>query len=221
MIELKGICKSFKNGDEKLDVLKDLDLVINDGEILAITGPSGAGKSTLLNIIGMIEPYDKGLYVFNACDAADYSEKEKARIRNREFGFIVQDYALVDYYSVEDNIAIPMVYAGIGKTERIRRTIETLELLGIADKMKCLPGTLSGGQKQRAAIARAIINDASVILADEPTGSLDMDTGLAVMRCLRKINEVRGTAIVIVTHNPEIADMCDRRYELKNSSDHM
>ena len=169
-----------------------------------------AAKTTLLNIMGLIDSPESGAYFLNGNNVTALSEKEKANKRNKEIGFVVQDYALIDYYRVIDNVALPLVYSDVGRKEREERALKALELLGIEDKQKCFPPMLSGGQKQRVSIARAIINNPRILLADEPTGALDKKTGMAVIHYLRKINEIYKTTVVIVTHNQELANMCNR-----------
>ena len=210
MIKLNNIRKTYINGSDTLVVFENLCLTVEDGEMVAITGRSGCGKTTLLNIMGLIDSPESGAYFLNGINVTALSEKEKANKRNKEIGFVVQDYALIDYYRVIDNVALPLVYSDVGRKEREERALKALELLGIEDKQKCFPPMLSGGQKQRVSIARAIINNPRILLADEPTGALDKKTGMAVIHYLRKINEIYKTTVVIVTHNQELANMCNR-----------
>ena len=210
MIKLNNIRKTYINGSDTLVVFENLCLTVEDGEMVAITGRSGCGKTTLLNIMGLIDSPESGAYFLNGNNVTALSEKEKANKRNKEIGFVVQDYALIDYYRVIDNVALPLVYSDVGRKEREERALKALELLGIEDKQKCFPPMLSGGQKQRVSIARAIINNPRILLADEPTGALDKKTGMAVIHYLRKINEIYKTTVVIVTHNQELANMCNR-----------
>jgi putative ABC transport system ATP-binding protein len=210
LIKLNNIRKTYINGSDTLVVFENLCLTVEDGEMVAITGRSGCGKTTLLNIMGLIDSPESGAYFLNGNNVTALSEKEKANKRNKEIGFVVQDYALIDYYRVIDNVALPLVYSDVGRKEREERALKALELLGIEDKQKCFPPMLSGGQKQRVSIARAIINNPRILLADEPTGALDKKTGMAVIHYLRKINEIYKTTVVIVTHNQELANMCNR-----------
>jgi putative ABC transport system ATP-binding protein len=210
LIKLNNIRKTYINGSDTLVVFENLCLTVEDGEMVAITGRSGCGKTTLLNIMGLIDSPESGAYFLNVNNVTALSEKEKANKRNKEIGFVVQDYALIDYYRVIDNVALPLVYSDVGRKEREERALKALELLGIEDKQKCFPPMLSGGQKQRVSIARAIINNPRILLADEPTGALDKKTGMAVIHYLRKINEIYKTTVVIVTHNQELANMCNR-----------
>lgn len=208
-IRLENICKVYSGTGYKVDALNNINLDINKGEMLAIMGASGSGKSTLLNIIGCIDHPTSGRYIFREKNMTELKEKEIAKYRNKVFGFVLQDFALIERYSVSKNIRIPMIYSGVGIKEQKKRTIEMLKLLGIEDKKNQLPIRLSGGQRQRVAIARALINDAEIILCDEPTGALDSVTGMEIVSILKKLNE-QGKTIIIVTHDEKVAQKCNR-----------
>lgn len=208
-IRLENICKVYSGTGYKVDALNNINLDINKGEMLAIMGASGSGKSTLLNIIGCIDHPTSGRYIFREKNMTELKEKEIAKYRNKVFGFVLQDFALIERYSVSKNIRIPMIYSGVGIKEQKKRTIEMLKLLGIEDKKNQLPIRLSGGQRQRVAISRALINDAEIILCDEPTGALDSVTGMEIVSILKKLNE-QGKTIIIVTHDEKVAQKCNR-----------
>lgn len=208
-IRLENICKVYSGTGYKVDALNNINLDINKGEMLAIMGASGSGKSTLLNIIGCIDHPTSGRYIFREKNMTELKEKEIAKYRNKVFGFVLQDFALIERYSVSKNIRIPMIYSGVGIKEQKKRTIDMLKLLGIEDKKNQLPIRLSGGQRQRVAIARALINDAEIILCDEPTGALDSVTGMEIVSILKKLNE-QGKTIIIVTHDEKVAQKCNR-----------
>ncbi|MGL6186544.1 MAG: ABC transporter ATP-binding protein [Clostridium chrysemydis] len=215
LIELKNINKSFGKGDLKIDVLKDISLKINKGEMIAITGASGSGKSTLLNILGLIENLDEGKYIINNEDVSKFSDSKRAKKRNETFGFIIQHFALIDSISVFKNIELPLIYSKVNSKKR-REVVKFLAAkLGIEEKIKRTPKELSGGQCQRVAIARALSNNPKIILADEPTGALDSENGKSVMSILKELNK-EGKTIIIVTHDAEIAKICDREINIKD-----
>jgi putative ABC transport system ATP-binding protein len=209
MIDLKDIHKFYPMGNNKLHVLKGIDLFIAEGEMVAIMGSSGSGKSTLLNIIGILDGYDTGHYTLSGTPIVDLTETEAARYRNKFLGFVFQAFNLIGYKSALENVALPLYYQRISRSKRNTLAQTYLEKVGLGDRSEHLPGELSGGQKQRVAIARALITNPSVLLADEPTGALDTQTSLDVMKLLRDINQ-SGKTVVIVTHEPDIAAMCDR-----------
>lgn len=208
-IELKNISKIYKEKGFETKALENIQLKVEKGEMLGIMGPSGSGKSTLLNILGCIDTPTNGQYLLNDKDIASYSLKEKAKIRNSKFGFILQDFALMERHRVEQNIELPMIYAKKSKKQRSETVRELLDLLGIADKGKVYPTMLSGGQRQRVAIARALAMDAEIILSDEPTGALDSKNSMALMDIFHRINET-GKTIIIVTHDQAIAQHCSQ-----------
>lgn len=208
-IELKNISKVYKEKGFETKALENIQLKVEKGEMLGIMGPSGSGKSTLLNILGCIDTPTNGQYLLNNKDIASYSLKEKAKIRNSQFGFILQDFALMERHRVDQNIELPMIYAKKSKKQRSETVRELLDLLGIADKGKVYPTMLSGGQRQRVAIARALAMDAEIILSDEPTGALDSKNSMALMDIFHRINET-GKTIIIVTHDQAIAQHCSQ-----------
>lgn len=209
MIQLKKVIKSYPVAGDDLVVLKDINLQINKGEFVAIMGPSGSGKSTLMNIIGCLDKPSSGEYLLNGKQVSDYDEKELAQVRNQSVGFVFQQFQLLPRLNALQNVELPMIYAGIGKNERIQRAKEALEKVGLSDRADHLPNALSGGQKQRVAIARAIVNEPDIILADEPTGALDSKTGVQIMDMFTMLNK-EGTTVILVTHEAEIASYAER-----------
>lgn len=207
IIELQGICKSFSVGKRTAKVLKGIDLSINNGEMTAIMGASGCGKSTLLNIIGCLDVAESGEYWLKGKKVTGKSQKEMARIRNKIFGYVIQDFALIRDDTVLENIRIPLDYSK-KKIDKLRID-QLLKSLGLKKLQKMRVSLLSGGEQQRTAIARALVNDPEILLADEPTGALDSKTGQEVMNILREICN-KGKTIVIVTHDEKIARQCDR-----------
>jgi putative ABC transport system ATP-binding protein len=215
MINLKGITKVYGNKDLKYSALNSIDLQINEGEIVAITGPSGSGKSTLLNIIGCLDTATSGEYFLNNKDINKYNKKEIAKIRNTDLGFVFQNFALMNNYTVLENIELALKYNkkykgnNYGTKERKARGIAALEMVGLAKLCNKLPSQLSGGQQQRVAIARALVNNPQILLADEPTGSLDKANGEQILDIFKKIHNA-GKTVIIVTHDPEVAKICSK-----------
>lgn len=215
LLRLEHIKKSFGKGDGKVAALKDVSLEINEGEIVAIMGKSGSGKSTLLNIIGSLMKSDSGEYIYKNIKM-DFSKSRTAtEFRRNKVGFIVQYFGLIDDKNVYQNVALPLKYQRKKKSEIKEKVTETLRYFEIESKIKAYPNQLSGGQKQRVAIARAVVKDSEIILADEPTGALDEESGQNVMNILKKLNE-NGKTVVIVTHDIKIAKQCDRIIEIKD-----
>lgn len=210
MIQLESITKTYQVGTEKVDVLKNIDLTIEDGEFVAIMGPSGSGKSTLMNIIGFLDRPTKGKYFLDGKEIVDMQDHELARIRNQTIGFVFQQFHLLPRLTALKNVELPMIYAGVKKQERMIRAREALEKVGLSERMDYFPNKLSGGQKQRVAIARAIVNEPQVILADEPTGALDSKTSKQIMELFTMLNKEEGTTIVVVTHEQGVAAYADR-----------
>lgn len=210
MIQLESITKTYQVGTEKVDVLKNIDLTIEDGEFVAIMGPSGSGKSTLMNIIGFLDRPTRGKYFLDGKEIVDMQDHELARIRNQTIGFVFQQFHLLPRLTALKNVELPMIYAGVKKQERMIRAREALEKVGLSERMDYLPNKLSGGQKQRVAIARAIVNEPQVILADEPTGALDSKTSKQIMELFTMLNKEEGTTIVVVTHEQGVAAYADR-----------
>ncbi|WP_407708384.1 ABC transporter ATP-binding protein [Bacillus altitudinis] len=209
MIQLSNVTKSYEVAEETFDVLSDVDLVIGKGEYMSIMGPSGSGKSTLMNIIGCLDHPTSGQYHFQGMELSAAKDQELAVIRNRSIGFVFQQFYLLPRLNARRNVELPMIYAGISQKERKERAEMALEKVGLADRMKHMPNELSGGQKQRIAIARAIVNEPELILADEPTGALDSKTSGSIMEQFTKLNE-EGTTVVLVTHEEEIAAYTNR-----------
>jgi len=215
LIQLNNIIKSYRNGDQELNILKGIDLTVYEGEFVAIMGPSGSGKSTLMNIIGLLDRPTSGDYSLNGTQVEDLKEKELAKVRNEEIGFVFQQFFLLSKMTALQNVELPLVYAGVSSSKRRQLAKQFLEKVELSERMKHLPSELSGGQKQRVAIARALVNDPSIILADEPTGALDTKTSDQIMQLLTELNR-EGKTIVMVTHEPEIADFATRKIVIRD-----
>ncbi|MED4263159.1 ABC transporter ATP-binding protein [Priestia megaterium] len=209
MIELVNIHKSYHLGKEEVSILKDINLKIYEGEFVAIMGPSGSGKSTLMNIIGCLDRASSGSYLLNEQEISTYSDEQLAKVRNIHIGFVFQQFQLLPRLTAVENVELPMVYAGVTRKERRARAEAALEKVGLSERMKHLPSELSGGQKQRVAIARSIVNNPTLILADEPTGALDTKTSADIMEQFSKLN-ADGTTVVVITHEPEVAEYTSR-----------
>jgi putative ABC transport system ATP-binding protein len=204
IIRLEAITRHYTIGEETVKALNGVNLTVNRNEYLALMGPSGSGKSTLMNIIGCLDTPTSGKYYLNGPDVAGLSDNELAEIRNREIGFVFQTFNLLPRYSALDNVALPLVYAGWSKPDRLARAEEVLTQVGLADRMKHKPNELSGGQRQRVAVARALVNNPAIILADEPTGNLDTKTSYEIMALFDEIHR-NGNTIILVTHEEDIA----------------
>ncbi len=203
LLEMTDICKDYPQGKDVVPVLKHVDLTLDDGDYLAIMGPSGSGKTTLMNLIGCLDVPTSGTYRLAGEDIAQAKDDRLADIRNQALGFVFQSFNLLPKLNARDNVALPLLYAGVNKRERSRRAEEALERVGLADRMGFFPAQLSGGQQQRVAIARAMINNPRLLLADEPTGALDTASGEQVMDLFDRLN-ASGTAIVLITHEPAV-----------------
>ncbi|HEM3195111.1 ABC transporter ATP-binding protein [Streptococcus suis] len=215
LIRLTNINKSYKNGDQELRVLKDIDLEVEEGEFLAIMGPSGSGKSTLMNIIGLLDRSSSGNYWLEGEEVSQLSEKKLAQVRNDQIGFVFQQFFLLSKLNALQNVELPLIYAGVPANQRKKLAKRYLEKVELAERMTHLPSELSGGQKQRVAIARALVNTPAIILADEPTGALDSKTGQQIMELLTELNN-EGKTIIMVTHEPEIAAYAKRKIVLRD-----
>ena len=215
IIETNQISKTYRMGEEEVRALKSISIQIQRGEYVAFMGPSGSGKSTLMNIVGCLDTPTAGTYHLNDNDVSDLSESELATIRNKEIGFVFQTFNLLPRYSSLDNVALPLIYAGIGRAEREKRALKVLESVGLGDRAGHKPNELSGGQRQRVAIARALINNPSIILADEPTGNLDSKTSYDVMELFQDLHD-QGNTIIMVTHEDDIAHYAHRIVRLKD-----
>lgn len=215
VIEINGIGKTYRIGDVEVHALRKVDLLINRGEYVALMGPSGSGKSTLMNILGCLDTPSRGTYELNGTNVSKMSDNELAEIRNKEIGFIFQTFNLLARNTALDNVALPLVYAGVSKKDRITRAEASLTSVGLGDRMEHKPNELSGGQRQRVAIARALVNNPSIILADEPTGNLDTKTSHEIMDLLEKIHE-NGNTVIIVTHEEDIAKRAKRIVRLRD-----
>lgn len=210
-IELTGIVKRFYIGKpHELEILHGIDLTVYKGEFVSIVGASGSGKSTLMNIIGVLDRPTEGEYRLDGLDISALKDQELSRIRNQKIGFVFQTYNLISRTSALKNVELPMMYAGIGRKERAQRAKHYLEMVGMEERMSHKPDELSGGQKQRVSIARAMANDPSIILADEPTGALDSKTGRRIMDIFHRLNREEGKTIVLITHSNELAAETDR-----------
>ncbi|MDA8577165.1 ABC transporter ATP-binding protein [Schleiferiaceae bacterium] len=209
MLQLRGITRDFKMGAQIVHVLKGIDLDIYKNQYVALMGPSGSGKSTLMNLLGCLDTPTSGSYVLNGSDASALDDNALAEIRNNEIGFVFQTFNLLPRSTALDNVALPLVYAGWGKEERIARAQEVLEQVGLGDRMDHKPNQLSGGQRQRVAVARALVNRPALILADEPTGNLDSKTSLEIMKLFDAI-QAAGNTVVLVTHEEDIAQHAKR-----------
>ena len=215
LIHLKGITKSYRNGDQELEVLKGIDLSVHEGEFLAIMGPSGSGKSTLMNIIGLLDRPTAGSYDLSGQAVESLSDAKLAHVRNMEIGFVFQQFFLLSKLDALQNVELPLIYAGVPVSKRKKMAKDYLEKVELTERMKHLPSELSGGQKQRVAIARALVNDPSIVLADEPTGALDTKTGNQIMELLTELNR-EGRTIIMVTHEPEIAAYAKRQIVIRD-----
>ena len=215
VIDLRNINKTYRNGDQELKVLKNINLTVEEGEFVAIMGPSGSGKSTLMNIIGMLDRPTTGEYFLGNEDVANLGDKKLAKVRNNQIGFVFQQFFLLSKLNALQNVELPLIYAGASQGSRRNLAKQYLEKVDLGTRMTHLPSELSGGQKQRVAIARALVNNPSIILADEPTGALDTKTGEQIMELLTELN-AEGKTIIMVTHEPEIAAYAKRQIVIRD-----
>jgi putative ABC transport system ATP-binding protein len=217
VLEINGIGKTYTIGNVVVDALRTVDLQIQKGEYVALMGPSGSGKSTLMNILGCLDTPSRGSYLLNGTDVSHMTDNALAEIRNKEIGFIFQTFNLLSRNTSLDNVALPLVYAGISKKERLERAENALKSVGLGDRIDHKPNELSGGQRQRVAIARALVNKPAIILADEPTGNLDTKTSHEIMDLLEEIHK-NGNTVIIVTHEEDIAKRAKRIVRLRDGS---
>ncbi len=215
MIKLNKVQKIYKNGDIRVEALKDVDLHIKKGEFTSITGKSGSGKSTLMNILGCLDQPSAGEYLLDGINVSEMDEKELARIRNKMIGFVFQSFNLLPKFSALENVELPMIYKGIHAKERYKKAIWALEKVGLGDRVNHKPNEMSGGQKQRVAIARALVNDPKLIFADEPTGNLDSKSETEIIDIFKGLND-DGVTIVMVTHEESIANRSKRIVEFRD-----
>ncbi|QBQ42387.1 ABC transporter ATP-binding protein [Sphingobacterium psychroaquaticum] len=215
LIEIDDIGRQYIVGNQEIDALKSVTLKIKKGEFVALMGPSGSGKSTLMNILGCLDTPTKGRYVLNGHDVSDMSENDLAAIRNKEIGFVFQTFNLLPKSTALENVALPLIYAGYSKKVREERAQRTLENVGLGNRVDHRPNELSGGQRQRVAVARALINDPSIILADEPTGNLDTKTSIEIMGLIEDIH-AKGNTIILVTHEEDIAQHAHRIVRMRD-----
>jgi len=215
LINITQIKRDFQLGSETINVLKGIDLQINKGEYVALMGPSGSGKSTLMNLLGCLDTPTSGTYILNGKDVSQMHDDDLAEIRNKEIGFVFQTFNLLPRTTALDNVALPMIYAGYSKTDRNSRASEVLTQVGLADRMDHQPNQLSGGQRQRVAVARALVNKPSIILADEPTGNLDSKTSVEIMKLFGDIHAA-GNTVILVTHEEDIAEYAHRIIRLRD-----
>ena len=209
MIELTNITKSYEMGEMMVHALRGVDLTINEGEFVAIMGPSGSGKSTLMNVIGCLDIPSGGRYTLDGIDVSQMSDDEQAKVRNQRIGFVFQQFNLLPRTTAEKQVALPLMYGGYGRSERLERAKEALTAVGLGQRIDHKPDELSGGQQQRVAIARALATTPSIILADEPTGALDTQSGNEILNIFKELH-AQGMTIVMITHDPEVAEHAQR-----------
>lgn len=218
IIEVKNAIKTYKSGDEKFNALNNVSLTVYEGEFVAIMGASGSGKSTFMNMLGCLDKPNSGSYYLDGVDVLNKTQNELAKIRSQKMGFVFQGFNLISRTSAIDNVCLPMIYLGVEETTRIKKAKDALKIVGLSGRENHLPNQISGGQQQRVAIARAIVNDPPLILADEPTGNLDTKTSVEVMEFFVSLNEKMNKTIVLVTHEPDIAEFCKRVVTFKDGN---
>lgn len=215
LITIEDIGRKYVIGAETIHAIKSVSLNINKGEFVALMGPSGSGKSTLMNILGCLDTPTKGKYMLNGIDVSHMTDSDLAEVRNKEIGFVFQTFNLLPRSSSKDNVALPLIYAGVSKKERDSRATDALQNVGLGNRLDHKPNELSGGQRQRVAVARALINNPSIILADEPTGNLDTKTSVEIMGLLEEIHK-KGNTIILVTHETDIAQHAHRIVRMRD-----
>lgn len=218
MIDLRNINKYYSSADENLHVLKDINVQVAAGEMVAIMGPSGSGKSTLINLLGFIDTKFSGEYLFEGENLVTSSDDRLSKIRNQVVGFVFQNFSLIENNTVYENVELPLLYGGYGFQQTKKQVMAVLEKVGIADKADKFPKQLSGGQQQRVAIARALVNQPKFVIADEPTGALDTQTSEEIMDLFHGLNQKDGTTILLVTHDPEVVPYCSRLISIRDGA---
>ncbi len=214
MLEIKDIRKSYRVGPTELKVLKGINLAVEKGDLLAIIGPSGSGKSTLMHMLGLLEKPDTGTYAIDGTQVAYDDDRTLSTLRNRKIGFVFQQYHLLPRLSALENVAVPLSYRGMRETEIRDRCLEYLAKVDMRERVRHRPNEMSGGQQQRVAIARALVGSPAIVLADEPTGALDTKTGEEIMALFQRLNREDGITVVIITHNPALAEQCGRAVKI-------
>jgi putative ABC transport system ATP-binding protein len=209
MIQMKNITKTYHMGTQAVHALRGVDLQVEKGEFVAIMGPSGSGKSTLMNVIGCLDAPTGGTYILDDVDVSQMSDNQQARVRNQRIGFVFQQFNLLARTTALKQVALPLMYGGLGRAERLKRAKDALTAVGLSDRMDHKPDELSGGQQQRVAIARALATNPSIILADEPTGALDTTTGEEILGIFKQLNS-QGITVVVITHDPDVAAVAQR-----------
>jgi putative ABC transport system ATP-binding protein len=216
MIKLDNITKEYRMGDEVVHAASGISLEIKEGEFVALTGPSGSGKSTTMHIIGGLDTPTSGRVIVDGQDLSSASDKELSRYRNEKIGFVFQAFNLHPTYTATENVALPLIFSGIGQSKRMKMAVEALEIVGLAERASHRPNQLSGGEKQRVSIARAMVTQPKILLADEPTGNLDSKNGKHVMELLSQLNKEKGITLIIVTHDMEIAAVAGRIIKMRD-----